>query len=136
VRAQHTNPDLERGAVEQTLAKYISADQLAQRLKLLQEVWPGLREKVREQLMPAEQMREMLRAAGCPTDPVGIGLSWEDFGATHSGARTIRKRYTVLDLAFEAGILDECVDELFAPQGFWGRVEYEKRSGTMSEGDQ
>ncbi len=133
VRAQHTNPDLERGAVEQSIAKYISAGELAQRLELLGEVWPVLREKVREQLMPAEQMREMLRAAGCPTGPVEIRLRWEDFGATYSKSRTIRKRYTILDLAFEAGILDECVDELFAPQGFWGRVEHEKRSGAMSE---
>jgi glycerol-1-phosphate dehydrogenase [NAD(P)+] len=33
----------------------------------------------------------------------------------------IRRRYTVLDLANETGILDECVDELFAPGGFWAR---------------
>src|SRR5919107_1688484 len=122
VRAQHTNPDLERGTVEQTLAKYISAGELAQRLELLRDVWPGLREKVRVQLMPAEQIRGMLQAAGCPTGPVEIGLRWEDFEATYSRARTIRKRYTVLDLAFDTGILEECVDELFAPEGFWGRV--------------
>jgi glycerol-1-phosphate dehydrogenase [NAD(P)+] len=122
VRAQHTSPDLERGAVEQTLAKYISAGELAQRLELLRDVWPGLREKVRVQLMPAEQISEMLQAAGCPTGPVEIGLLWLDFEATYLRARTIRKRYTVLDLAFEAGILEECVDELFAPDGFWGRA--------------
>jgi glycerol-1-phosphate dehydrogenase [NAD(P)+] len=121
VGAQHTSPVLERGAVEQTLAKYISAVELAQRLELLREVWPGLSEKVRGQLMPAEQISEMLQAAGCPTTPVEIGLGWEDFEATYSRAQTIRKRYTVLDLAFEAGILEECVDELFAPEGFWGR---------------
>src|SRR5215213_2446879 len=94
VRAQHTNPDLEEGAVEQTLAKYISAGELAQRLELLRDVWSGLREKVRVQLMPAEQVREMLQAAGCPTGPIEIGLRWDDFEATYSRARTIRKRYT------------------------------------------
>src|SRR5829696_7968268 len=120
VRAQHTSPDLERGAVEQTLAKYISAGELAQRLELLRDVWPGLREKVRLQLMPVEQIREMLYTAGCPTGPVEIGLRWNDFEATYLRARTIRKRYTVLDLAFETGIIEECVDELFAPDGFWG----------------
>jgi glycerol-1-phosphate dehydrogenase [NAD(P)+] len=72
--------------------------------------------------MPAEQIREMLQAAGCPTGPVEIGLRWEDFEATYLRARTIRKRYTVLDLAFETGILEGCVDELFAPEGFWGRA--------------
>jgi glycerol-1-phosphate dehydrogenase [NAD(P)+] len=122
VRAHHTNPDLEEGAVEQTLAKYVSADELVQRLRLLGEVWPQLRGKVRAQLMPAEKIREMLQAAGCPTGPGEIGLGWEDFAATYARAQTIRKRYTVLDLALEAGILEECVDELFAPEGFWDRM--------------
>jgi glycerol-1-phosphate dehydrogenase [NAD(P)+] len=36
-------------------------------------------------------------------------------------ARTIRSRYTVLDLATETGLLSECVNELFAPGGFWSR---------------
>jgi len=122
VRVQHTSPELEEGAVEQTLAKYISADELAERLRLLQEIWPELREKVGEQLMPAGEIKEMLEAAGCPTTPVEIGLGWEDFEKSYRRAQTIRKRYTVLDLATEVGILDECVDELFAPEGFWGRV--------------
>jgi glycerol-1-phosphate dehydrogenase [NAD(P)+] len=34
----------------------------------------------------------------------------------------IRSRYTILDLANETGILDECVEELFAPDGFWARA--------------
>jgi glycerol-1-phosphate dehydrogenase [NAD(P)+] len=89
---------------------------------LLGEVWPELRGKVRAQSMPAARIREMLRAAGCPTGPVEIGLGREDFAATYARARTIRKRYTVLDLALEAGILEECVNELFAPEGFWGRM--------------
>src|SRR4051812_25745515 len=122
VREQHTNPELEEGAVEQTLAKYIGADELAGRLRLLGEVWPELREKVREQLMPAARIKEMLEAAGCPTTPVEIGLGWEDFEKTYARAQTIRKRYTVLDLASETGLLDGCVAELFAPDGFWGRV--------------
>ena len=118
----HTDPDLEEGAVEQTLAKYISADELAQRLELLRDVWPELREKVREQLMPAEQIKEMLQAAGCPTSPVEIGLSWEEFKATYSRAQTIRKRYTVLDLAVEAGSSTRAWTSCSRRTGFWGRV--------------
>ena len=129
VRAQHTSPDLEEGAVEQTLAKYIGANELAGRLELLRDVWPELREKVREQLMPAGRIREMLEAAGCPTSPGGIGLGWDDFEATYARAQTIRKRYTVLDLAFETNILEECVQELFAPEGFWGHVATTQAGG-------
>jgi glycerol-1-phosphate dehydrogenase [NAD(P)+] len=129
VRAQHTSPELEEGAVEQTLAKYISADELAERLGLLQEVWPDLREKVGEQLMPAGKIKEMLEAAGCPTTPAEIGLGWEDFEKSYRRAQTIRKRYTVLDLALETGLLDECVEELFAPEGFWGRAAASRAAG-------
>jgi len=66
-------------------------------------------------------LRAMLQAAGCPTSPSEIGLGWWDFKGTYSRARMIRRRYTVLDLATETGILAECVDELFAPGGFWAR---------------
>ncbi|MBA3793845.1 MAG: sn-glycerol-1-phosphate dehydrogenase [Rubrobacter sp.] len=121
VREAHTIPDLKRGAVEQSLAKYVDAEELAERLELLRKVWPDLRGRLRDQLMPAARIREMLRAAGCPTRPDEIGLGWEEFEATYSRARTIRKRYTVLDLAAESGVFEECIEELFAPDGFWGR---------------
>ena len=121
VRAMHTAPGLEEYAVDESRAKYVSADQLRERLELIGELWPGLRERLEGQLMPADQLREMLRAAGCPTSPEEIGLSWEDFRATYTRARTIRRRYNVLDLAVETGIFEECVEELFAPGGFWAR---------------
>ncbi|HKH77820.1 MAG TPA: sn-glycerol-1-phosphate dehydrogenase [Rubrobacteraceae bacterium] len=120
VRAAH-NPPLEENAVKQSLAKYIDADQLGERLEKLKELWPELSGKLREQLMPAGELRDMLKAAGCPTSPEEIGLSIEDFKATYRRAQMIRSRYTVLDVANEAGILDECVDELFAPGGFFAR---------------
>jgi glycerol-1-phosphate dehydrogenase [NAD(P)+] len=61
----------------------------------------------------------MLAAAGCPTGPSELGLDRAAFKASYGRARMIRRRYTVLDLAAETGLLDECVDELFAPGGFW-----------------
>jgi glycerol-1-phosphate dehydrogenase [NAD(P)+] len=119
VRAAYSGSKLEEAAVNETQAKYVDADGLRERLERLREVWPELREKVKEQLMPVEELRGMLEAAGCPTSPTEIGLSWEDFKATYRRAQMLRKRYTVLDLATETGILDECVEELFAPGGFW-----------------
>jgi glycerol dehydrogenase-like iron-containing ADH family enzyme len=46
-------------------------------------------------------------------------LSAERFRATYRRAQMIRRRYTVLDLADESEVLDECVQELFAGDGFW-----------------
>lgn len=119
IRAAYSGSKLEQAAVNETRAKYVDAEGLGERLEKLREVWPELRGKIEAQLMPARELREQLRLAGCPTSPGEIGLSSEDFKATYRRAQMLRKRYTVLDLATEAGILDECVEELFASGGFW-----------------
>jgi glycerol-1-phosphate dehydrogenase [NAD(P)+] len=122
VRAAHTTPGLDEAAVEETRAKYVAADELRARLERLRERWPELRERLREQLLPAGEIRDRLRAAGAPTTPGEIGLDAAALRATYRRAQMIRRRFTVLDLANQAGILDACVDELFAPDGFWGRA--------------
>ena len=119
VRAAHTTPGLDAAAVTESLAKHPGPDELARRLGLLRERWPALRELLATQLLPARRLAGMLRGAGSPTGPSGLGLSMRAFRDTNRRARMIRRRYTVLDLAAETGLLDECVDELFAPGGFW-----------------
>ncbi len=126
VREAYSGSKLEEAAVNETRAKYVDADTLRERMEGLRRVWPKLREKIEAQLLPADVLREQLRAAGCPTSPEEIGLSLEDFKATYRRAQMLRKRYTVLDVANEACILDECVEELFAPGGFWARDTAEK----------
>jgi glycerol-1-phosphate dehydrogenase [NAD(P)+] len=121
VRATHRTPGLDQAALAQSREKYIDADQLAQRLTLLRERWPALRERIQQQLLTANQLREQLGAAGCPTSPAELGLSLADLKATYIRARMIRSRYTILDLADETGTLNECVDELFAPGGYWAQ---------------
>ena len=58
-------------------------------------------------------------AAGCPTTPEEIGLDRARLKASYAQARQIRSRYTIFDLAAEAGCLPACVESLFAPGGFW-----------------
>lgn len=117
VRDAH--PLLASMAVEQTLAKYLSREDLAERLERLRGQWPVLREQLRAQLVSPFELREMLVDAGCPTHPEEIGLSLEELKASYARAQMIRKRYTVLDLAVEAGVLDRCVEELFTAGGYW-----------------
>ena len=62
---------------------------------------------------------DMLKAVGAPYSPAHIKIDWDRFKETYFRAQTIRSRYTVLDLALECGVLDECVEELFAPGGYW-----------------
>jgi glycerol-1-phosphate dehydrogenase [NAD(P)+] len=120
VRAEHTTPGLDQAAVAESLAKHPDQETLEGRLRLLGERWPELHGGLETQLEPAGTLREMLRDAGCPTEPSEIGLEPGALRATYTRSRMIRRRYTVLDLAAETAILDECVDELFSPGGFWG----------------
>ncbi len=122
IRSALGGSGVDDAAVSEAHAKYIDADELGQRLALLGERWPELRERVREQLLPAERVRAQLREADCPTTPAEIGLDLERFKATYRKAQMIRRRYTVLDLANESGVLDECVEELFAGDGFWSAL--------------
>jgi len=119
VRAAHTTPGLDEAAVAETLAKHADPATLARRLARLADRWPALRDRLRSQLLPAAELRELLGAAGAPTRPSELGLAAPAFRATYQRARMIRRRYTVLDLAAETGTLDELVDELFATGGFW-----------------
>jgi glycerol-1-phosphate dehydrogenase [NAD(P)+] len=119
VRAAHTTPGLADAAVEETRAKYLEPAELRERLKLLNERWPSLCERLREQLMGADELRALLRAAACPTTPDEIGLGPERLRDTYRRAQMIRRRFTVLDLLDQTGILEECALSLFAPGAFW-----------------
>jgi glycerol-1-phosphate dehydrogenase [NAD(P)+] len=122
VRAALATSGLDDAAVEETRAKYLEPNELAVRLERLTERWSDLRDRVREQLIPPRRARELLQEAGCPTTPGEIGLSADAFKATYRRAQMIRRRYTILDLANETGVLDDCVGELFAVAGFWAQA--------------
>lgn len=119
VRRGHDIPQLAENAVEESLAKYITPTQLRARLTIIQERWRAIRAKLEAQLMAADQLRGLLAAAGCPTNPAAIGITIGQLRESYWLARTIRSRYTVLDLANETGLLDECLAELFGPGGYW-----------------
>ena len=125
VEQAHSIPKLAENAVEESLAKYISPDQLRQRLMRIQERWPVIRERLERQLMTAEHIRDLLRAAGCPTEPAEIGINAAQLRESYTLARTIRSRYTVLDLVNECGIIEACVNELFAPRGYWATLAHQ-----------
>jgi hypothetical protein len=91
VRATHTTPGLDEAAVKETQAKYIDPDTLRARLELLAERWPTIQQRVREQLLSPGELRDMLRAAGCPTGPSDIRLSKEALKATYTRAQMIRR---------------------------------------------
>jgi glycerol-1-phosphate dehydrogenase [NAD(P)+] len=119
IRHIFKNPLVVESATEQSMAKYPEPDVLAARLTCLKENWAGLKVKLKEQLISAPEIRNMLSAAGCITHPAQMKKNAADLLRAYRQARLIRNRYTILDLAEEAGCLEECLAELFSPGGFW-----------------
>lgn len=113
------NPDLAEVAARELAAKHVSRDQLRDQLALLRRTWPALRDRLREQLLPFDTMRAMLRKAGAAVDPVEIGISRARLKQSFWQAFCLRRRFTVLDLAVRTGILDPCLEAIFSPHGCW-----------------
>jgi glycerol-1-phosphate dehydrogenase [NAD(P)+] len=103
-------PGLE-GCIQASREKYLTKDGLSVRLHDIKKSWDSLTYKVNGQIYPAEKTVEMFRQADCPVSPEEIGTSFEHLKETILKAHLLRNRYTVLDLAYETGLLDECVDE-------------------------
>ena len=98
--------------IETAMGKFISPEALRVRLEHLADVWDTLAAKVKDRLLPFAELRRRFAAAGCPTKPEEIGVAPTDVPICAKRAQTIRKRYTILDLAFETGRMDEISGEL------------------------
>ena len=101
------DPKLRDLAEQESRAKWIDRDALLVQLKELQQRWPELCERLREQLIPLQQLREMLSSVGAPVEPEAIGISRERLRGSFRQAQMIRRRFTILDLALRLGKLDE-----------------------------
>lgn len=108
-------------AVAESLAKHPTPAELRDRLACAQERWDDLRERLRAQLLPAAELRDLLRAIGAPTTADEIGLTAAHLGESLRIARQIRRRYTAFDLAAEAGLLDACADAVTAAEPTLGK---------------
>jgi glycerol-1-phosphate dehydrogenase [NAD(P)+] len=115
----HRNGQLNRVAREEMRAKYVPREALRDRLVRLKRIWPALRERLRGQLFPSDKLRRMLREAGTPCEPQKIGIDLDRLRRSYLEAQQIRRRYTVLDIAAETGLLDSCLERLFAADGPW-----------------
>lgn len=119
IRELFDDPQLTSVALQETSAKHQDTSNLAQHLIQLRETWPVLRERLRQQLIPFAVLRQMLESAQAPTEPEHIGISRQRLKHSFWQAYFIRRRYTALDLAVRAGVLDACLDQIFGPNGAW-----------------
>ncbi len=76
----------------------------------LAELWPALRKELMPMLLPVKTMTDALKAAGGPTTAAEMGLDAAVYRKALKYAREIRNRYSFLDLADDAGLLDAFVE--------------------------
>lgn len=102
------------GAATRTIAldKFREGRALAERRELIYRNWETLRKRILHQLYPLEELIRHLTAAGCPVRPADIRLGREQFLHGIRTAQLIRKRYTVLDLVYELGLMEELLQRI------------------------
>ena len=96
-------------AGETAREKLLAGAELEARRELIFKQWPLIQERLKKQLYTPEDAIKMLKAAGAPTRYTEIGLPLEQFLHAPHAAQLIRKRYTCLDMLYEAGLLDAAV---------------------------
>lgn len=105
--------------IEQSRKKFVSGQDLRERLERLRARWNPLKRRLREQLIPYARSRDLLEQAGCPVRPEDIALTREHAVATFDLAQMMRQRYTALDAAYELGMLDEWKNRIAASDLYW-----------------
>jgi glycerol-1-phosphate dehydrogenase [NAD(P)+] len=110
---QNFQGDLVEVALKESAAKAIEPDALRCQLMLLRQCWPGLREKLRRQLLPFAEVKRRLEAVGAPFEPEQVGIDREQLRKDFWLAWCIRRRFTVLDLAVRTGLLESGVEGSF-----------------------
>jgi glycerol-1-phosphate dehydrogenase [NAD(P)+] len=100
-------------------AKHSTPEQLRAQLQTLRAIWPELRQKLRARLLPLDTLKQMLRAAGAPTEPEHIGITRERLRRSYWQSFCIRRRFNLVDLAVRTGLLEAGLKQIFGPTGPW-----------------
>ncbi|HAZ03507.1 MAG: 3-dehydroquinate synthase [Bacteroidetes bacterium GWF2_42_66] len=105
--------------LQETRAKYISREALADQLNLLVQKWPEIKTDLKKQLVPYAEAKKRLKLVGAPTEPEEIGISRARLRETFIRAQYLRRRFTVLDLAVRTNLFEKWLDGLFGKGGIW-----------------
>ncbi len=101
-----------QGVRDVTRAKFLEGDALLERREKIWTVWPDLQRKLAEQNVSSAKIVSMLKQVHAPSSPEEIGLGREQYLHAVRAAQLIRKRYTILDLLYEAGLLEAALAKL------------------------
>lgn len=113
------DPELVTRCLKETRDKYVGRDGLRDQLTRLREAWPELRERIRRQIIPLQEVHRRLELVGAPCEPEQIGVSRAGFREAFERIPYMRSRYSVVDTAFRCGWMKGWLDRLFGEGGIW-----------------
>jgi glycerol-1-phosphate dehydrogenase [NAD(P)+] len=87
--------------------KSFDRDQASAFNHTLDRVWPELRAELKAMMMDPDEMASIIASAGGPTTATELGLPRDIWRKAMKHARDVRNRWSFLDLADDAGLLDE-----------------------------
>ncbi|MCL2784959.1 MAG: sn-glycerol-1-phosphate dehydrogenase [Propionibacteriaceae bacterium] len=119
VRALQPNPVICEASVKQSADKFVDFDHARSRLELIRDQWKSIQPRIASQVLPVRVIEQMLRDVGAVHHPAQIHVTLPELRTKYYQAQTIRTRYTILDLLQETGLLNQIVDSLFSPGGYW-----------------
>lgn len=93
--------------LSESKAKYVGPEELAVQIETLKKAWPELKEKIRAQIIPFEEVREKLKAVGAPYESEMIYVSHEHLLETLALIPYMRSRFTGIDVIYRLGMMDE-----------------------------
>ncbi len=99
--------------------KFPTKDALRKELTAIRDNWGDLAAKIREQLMPFDEVKENLKKVGAPAEPEEIGVTRARFRETFAGVPYMRARYFGADLVQRLGLMPALLDRLFGAGGIW-----------------
>ncbi len=94
----------------EALKKSFDAAGAAAFSKKLKDMWPQLREELTAFVMAPSDMKAVLASAGGPVTATELGLPRAIWRDAMKHARDVRNRWSFLDLADDAGLLDDFLD--------------------------
>jgi len=80
---------------------------ILKRVETARDKWEEITDTVRNSVPSASKVKEILKTLGAPISPVQIGIDEETFFNSIMLAKEIRPRYSILQLLYDLGLLQE-----------------------------
>ena len=97
--------------------KYSTKDEVRGELNLFIKKWPELKQKLSNQILPFDTIKQNLITVGAPYEPEMINVSREYLRSSYRIIPYMRSRFTTIDLINRLGLLDTLEDYLFGNNG-------------------